>query len=141
MPNSMKLKMKIAPNNHDGFLMMEAILSIALLCAIVMGSLNVISQASKSELEERHRIGAIETGSMVMEELSFSYVTTDSLLSGPHLRYYNNSYSEVDVTNKYYTVSWIVTINSPTTGVSNIDLTVSWLEGDNGHSIKFQTLR
>jgi hypothetical protein len=126
-----------------GFSLVEVMLFVGLLVAVVYGSSSVLFQGSRQSTEDRHRWNAIELASMVMEELTFSYMSAGQLDGGIHTRYYDQDYGVVAVDNtaKFYTAQWTVTENNPVQGVSHIELAMKWNEGSNEKVVKFQTYR
>lgn len=116
---------------------------VGMMVALVYGSSMVVGQGSRQATEDRHRWNATELGSMIMEELAFSYMSAGQLDEGQHVRYYDQEYGIVapNSLTHFYTVEWTVRENDPLQGISNIQLAVKWNEGPYGKVVTFQTYR
>jgi Tfp pilus assembly protein PilV len=130
-------------SGQSGFSLIEVMMFVSMLVAVVYGSSAVLTQGSRQAAQERHRWNATELGSMIMEELAFSYMSAGQLDGGSHTRLYDQNYGIVaaDSDQLFYTVEWTVEENSPLQGVSNISLVVKWNEGPHGKVVTFQTYR
>ena len=136
------MKSQIIKNPQKGFSIVEVVLSIGLLAIVVMSSSFIVAQSSNMSFEDRKRWVAAEIGSMVMEELSFSYASAGLLDNAVAERYYDSQFQEIPAHDPQgYKVRWAVVPNSPIPGVSKIDLQVYWLEKSVEKSLRFETSR
>lgn len=127
--------------SQAGSLLLEVMFTLGLLGAITYAVTSAISQVSNSMSQENKRFIAAQVMTMVMEELSFSLITTDILSAGDHVRYYDNSFRMVPEADKIFTVNWTVTENDPKAGVSRIKLRVSWSAQGPTQELYSETLR
>lgn len=115
---------------------------IALVIMIIWGSSGVFVQGLRQTSLDRHRWNGAEIGGLIMEDLSYSYLSAGNLKEGTYHRYFSTDYMELTATDPYfYDVEWVVRENHPLHGVSHIRLNVYWREEGQNRSVSFETYR
>jgi len=138
---STRLKIGARVRSESGFSLVEVVLFVSLLVTVLYGSSGVLFHGHKQSIEDRHRWDAAEIGSIVLEELSFSYTSSGVLDDGLHSRFYDQKFILVPEAQHFYKVEWSVTENDPIQGVLNIKLDVFWREGTLEKIVHYQTYR
>jgi prepilin-type N-terminal cleavage/methylation domain-containing protein len=115
----MKLK------NQDGFTLIEILVAITLFTFAVLGLAIGTITLTRTNHNSHLNASAINLAQAKLEEFRAMSSTAFSALSCPSYTSTGCSDSQV-ASNKTFARSWMITLNSPVTGVTKIDVKVDW---------------
>ena len=131
---------KANKGDPKGFTLVEVMVLVTVMFTVIWGASEMTSRLLKNSMHQDRLWLAGNLGEIVMEELLFSYKTSDDLKAGSHLRYYSSDLKR-SPTPTDLRAEWTVAYDSPTVGVINIQLKIFWQENSLEKSTSFFVYR
>ncbi len=112
-------------DGEDGFTIIEALASIALLSVVILGTAVGADRATRYTEYSRTTTTAMTLAHDEIEQLQ-SKVSTDPLLNAGNHADANNPITSTGAAGGAYTRTWTVTNNTPMAGLKTVAVTVTW---------------
>lgn len=124
----------------DGFSLVEAIAAAGLLSVVTLGAALGADRAVRFNTYSRTAATATTLVHDKIEELQSKPVVDPSLTAGTHTDA-SNPITATGEPNGTYTRSWVVTDNTPTTGLKTVAVSVSWPLYGQTHTIRVVSVK
>ena len=127
-------------SGEKGTSLIEALVAMAMLGFAMTYSLTSTDKIVSSSHTSRDMARANNIAVEVMEELMSVYDSDVKLTNGSHSQTFDREGNRSNAP-VYFTATWIVRTDTPITKVSEIVLSVGWLENGNQKFVHLQTFR
>ncbi len=115
--------------NNKGFSLIEVMITMVVVGVAIFANMNLSGQISQNLGRDANTAIATELSANFMEELMIRNSSDPVLSPGQHSQDYDRD--QMKVTSGLFTVSWLVTLDTPMVSVMRIDVSVS-IHAENG---------